>query len=106
MATKKSAGGAKGSSNVGWGSGSYPTVGNVGNASSEEKRDATPWYLIFAALVVLITFFIVMPIVGFMVVDMHYVTNAAIHEVRKMKELRRQLLEERRQEQQGGANAE
>jgi hypothetical protein len=46
-------------------------------------------------LAVLLTFFIVMPIVGFMLWDMHVVTQAAVHEVKKMKELRREILEER-----------
>jgi hypothetical protein len=46
-------------------------------------------------LAVLLTFFIVMPIVGFMLWDLYVVKEAAIHEIRKMKELRKEILEER-----------
>jgi len=46
-------------------------------------------------MAVLLTFFIVMPVVGFMLWDMHVVTQAAMHEVKKMKQLRREILEER-----------
>jgi hypothetical protein len=46
-------------------------------------------------MAVLLTFFIVMPIIGFMLWDLHIATQAAVHEVRKMKELRREILIER-----------
>jgi len=36
-----------------------------------------------------------MPVLGFMYLDMYHATNAAIIEVRKMKDLRRQILIER-----------
>jgi len=36
-----------------------------------------------------------MPILAFMYYDMYYATQAAVHEVRKMKELRRDILQER-----------
>jgi hypothetical protein len=45
---------------------------------------------------VLLTFVIVMPVLGFMYMDMYHTTQAAAIEVRKMKELRRQMQEERR----------
>jgi hypothetical protein len=49
-------------------------------------------------MAVVLMFFIVMPILAFMYYDMWFATQAAVHEVKKMKELRRQILEERRQE--------
>jgi len=65
--------------------------------ADDKKRDDenVPWSLIVVVLAVLLTFFIIMPIVGFMLWDMHVVTQAAVHEVRKMKDLRREILEER-----------
>lgn len=65
--------------------------------ADDKKHDDenVPWSLIVVVLAVLLTFFIVMPIVGFMLWDMHVVTQAAVHEVRKMKDLRREILEER-----------
>jgi flagellar biosynthesis protein FliP len=46
-------------------------------------------------MAVLLTFFIVMPVLAFMYYDMYVATQAAVAEVRKMKELRREILEER-----------
>jgi hypothetical protein len=46
-------------------------------------------------MAVLLTFFIVMPIIGFMLWDLHITNQAAIHEVRKMRELRREIQTER-----------
>jgi hypothetical protein len=46
-------------------------------------------------LAVLLMFFIVMPVLAFMYYDMYYATQAAIHEIRKMKELRREIQIER-----------
>jgi hypothetical protein len=46
-------------------------------------------------MAVVLTFFIVMPVLAFMYHDMYYATQAAIQEVRKMKELRRDILIER-----------
>jgi hypothetical protein len=46
-------------------------------------------------MAVLLTFFIVMPVLAFMYYDMYYATQAAVTEVRKMKQLRREIQEER-----------
>ncbi|MFY8064795.1 MAG: hypothetical protein ACOVN2_13950 [Usitatibacteraceae bacterium] len=43
----------------------------------------------------LLTFFIVMPVLAFMYYDMYNATQAAVSEVKKMKELGREILEER-----------
>jgi hypothetical protein len=82
---------------MGFGSGVRSYMGGGSNVADDKKRDDenVPWSLIVVVLAVLLTFFIVMPIVGFMLWDMHVVTQAAVHEVRKMKDLRREILEER-----------
>jgi len=49
-------------------------------------------------MAVVLMFFIVMPVLAFMYYDMWFATQAAVHEVKKMKDLRRQIQEERRQE--------
>jgi hypothetical protein len=41
---------------------------------------------------------IAIPVLGVMYMDMWNATNAAVFEVKKMKDLRRQIQEERRQE--------
>lgn len=64
--------------------------------ADKEKRDDVPWTLLVTLIAVLMTFFIVMPVMGFMYLDMYHATNAAIHEVRKMKELRSQIIREQK----------
>jgi len=65
--------------------------------ANDKKRDDEdiPWGLLVTVMAVLLTFFIVMPVVGFMLWDMHVITQAAMHEVKKMKQLRREILQER-----------
>lgn len=65
--------------------------------ADNKKRDAedVPWSLIVVVMAVILMFFIVMPILAVMYYDMYIVHQAAIHEVRKMKQLRREILEER-----------
>jgi uncharacterized membrane protein len=65
--------------------------------ANNEKRDAedVPWSLITVVLAVILMFFIVMPILAFMYYDMVIATNAAVHEIKKMKQLRQEILEER-----------
>jgi flagellar biosynthesis protein FliP len=65
--------------------------------ADDKKRDDEniPWTLLITVMAVLLTFFIVMPLLAFMYYDMFYAHQAAIIEIRKMKELRREILIER-----------
>lgn len=65
--------------------------------ADDKKRDDenVPWSLIVVVMAVLLMFFIVMPILAFMYYDMYYATQAAVNEVRKMQQLRREILIER-----------
>ena len=65
--------------------------------ADDKKHDDenVPWSLIVVVLAVVLTFFIVMPILAFMYYDMYYATQAAIHEVKKMRELRKEIQIER-----------
>jgi len=65
--------------------------------ANNEKRDDenVPWSLIIVVLAVLLMFFIVMPVLAFMYYDMYYATQAAVTEVRKMQELRKEIQIER-----------
>lgn len=47
-------------------------------------------------LVMALTFVIVIPVLGIMYMDMQNATTAAVHEVRKMREMRRHMIEEYR----------
>jgi hypothetical protein len=46
-------------------------------------------------MAVLLMFFIIMPILAFMYYDMLIATNAAVYEVKKMRELRKEIQIER-----------
>ena len=65
--------------------------------ANNEKRNTedVPWSLIVVVMTVLLMFFIIMPILAFMYYDMYYATQAAVHEVRKMRELRKEIQIER-----------
>ena len=97
MATQKKNSGNQVKGGMGFGSGVRSYMGGGSNVADDKKRDDedVPWSLIVVVLAVLLTFFIVMPIVGFMLWDLYVVKEAAIHEIRKMKELRKEILIER-----------
>ena len=65
--------------------------------ANDKKRDDedVPWGLLITVLAVLLTFFIVMPVLAFMYYDMYNATQAAVSEVKKMRELRREIQIER-----------
>ena len=65
--------------------------------ADNEKRDDenVPWSLIVVVMAVLLMFFIVMPVLAFMYYDMVIATNAAVYEVKKMRELRKEIQIER-----------
>jgi hypothetical protein len=97
MATQKKNSGNQVKGGVGFGSGVRSYMGGGNNVANNEKRDDenVPWSLIVVVLTVVLMFFIVMPILAFMYYDMYFATQAAVHEVRKMKELRREIQIER-----------
>ena len=94
MATGKGNGRPQGKGNMDWG-------GNVRNTVVRGADDRTtpdhniPWSLLIAVVVLCLVLILVLPVMGLMYVDMNNATNMAIHEVRKMKELRLQILQER-----------
>ena len=65
--------------------------------ADDKKHDYenVPWSLIVVVLAVVLMFFIIMPVLAFMYYDMYYATQAAVHEVRKMRELRKEIQIER-----------
>ena len=97
MATQKKNSGNQVKGGVGFGSGGRSYMGGGNNVADDKKRDDenVPWSLITVVLAVVLMFFIVMPILAFMYYDMYFATQAAVHEVRKMRELRKEILEER-----------
>ena len=65
--------------------------------ADDKKRDNEdiPWGLLITVMAVLLMFFAIMPVLAFMYYDMYYATQAAVTEVKKMKQLRREIQEER-----------
>ena len=97
MATKKGDKSSQKSAGMDWSSRVRSSVVGGSNVANNEKRDSedVPWSLITVVLAVILMFFIVMPILAFMYYDMYYATRAAVHEIKKMKQLRQEILEER-----------
>ena len=97
MATQKKNSGNQVKGSVGLGSGVRSYMGSGTPVANNEKRDDenVPWSLIIVVMAVLLMFFIVMPVLAFMYYDMYYATQAAVHEVRKMRELRKEIQIER-----------
>jgi len=69
----------------------------VGNDAGKEKRDTTPYTLLIAVLSVLLTFFIVMPIMGALYVDLDALRTSLQVEIKRVEKLRKQLQQEREQ---------
>lgn len=65
--------------------------------ANDKKRDdeSIPWSLLITVMAVLLTFFIALPIMAFMYWDMYNATQAAVVEVKRMKQLRREIQIER-----------
>ena len=97
MATKGSNKSAQGASDLRWSDRVRGAVGGGSNVADNKKRDSedVPWALIVTVMAVLLMFFIIMPVLAVMYHDMYFATQAAVHEVKKMKQLRREILEER-----------
>jgi len=97
MATQKKNSGNQVKGGVGFRSNFRGDLGGIRNVADDKKRDDenVPWSLIVVVLTVVLMFFIVMPILAFMYYDMYFATQAAVHEVKKMRELRREIQIER-----------
>ena len=97
MATKKGDKSPQKSAGMDWSSRVRGAVGSGSNVANNKERNTedVPWALITVVMAVILMFFIVMPVLAFMYYDMYYATQAAVHEVRKMRELRKEIQIER-----------
>jgi hypothetical protein len=62
--------------------------------ANNEKRDSVPWSLLITLVAILITFFVVMPVLGFMYVDLINIREALVIELKKAKTITKQLQED------------
>ena len=97
MATQKKNSGGQVKGGVGFSSNFHRNLGGGSNVAGNEKRDDenVPWSLIVVVMAVLLMFFIIMPVLMFMYWDMYHATNAAVREVKKMQDLRKEIQIER-----------
>lgn len=63
--------------------------------SNDKDEPHVPWTLLVCLLVMALVIVIALPIVGITLMDANNATNAALTEVRRMRELRLQILKER-----------
>jgi len=66
----------------------------MANDTSKDERDV-PWSLLIAVIVLCFVLVIALPVMGVMYMDMNNATNAAMEEIRKMRDLRSKILLER-----------
>jgi len=77
-----------------WSSGVRPgVVQRPPDPASSEQH--IPWTLLVTVVVMCLVLVIALPVMGIMYMDMNNATNAALNEIRKMKELRLKILKER-----------
>lgn len=62
--------------------------------ANDEKRDSVPWALLIAFAAILLTFFIVMPVMGYMYLDLVNIREALVIELHKAKKTNQQLRED------------
>ena len=66
----------------------------MANDSNQDERDV-PWSLLIAVIVLCFVLVLALPVMGVMYMDMNNATNAAMEEIRKMRDLRSKILLER-----------
>lgn len=62
--------------------------------------------VVLCVAIMALTFAVAIPVLGLMYMDMWNATNAAVHEIKRMKELRKQVIEERREQWQRSSNSD
>ena len=65
---------------------------------SDKDEPHVPWSLLIALLVMCLVLIVALPVMGIMYMDMNNATNAAMQEIKKMRELRAKILIELRGE--------
>ena len=59
---------------------------------SDKDEPHVPWSLLIALLVMCLVLIVALPVMGIMYMDMNNATNAAMQEIKKMRELRAKIL--------------
>lgn len=67
-------------------------VANQRPDTDKDEQDSIPWVLLICLLAMVLVLAIAIPLVGIVLMDANNATNAAITEIRKMRELRAKIL--------------
>jgi len=67
-------------------------VANKRPDTDKDEQDSIPWVLLICLLAMVLVLAIAIPLVGIVLMDANNATNAAITEIRKMRELRAKIL--------------
>ncbi|MEY4338118.1 MAG: hypothetical protein RL680_1013 [Actinomycetota bacterium] len=76
-------------------------VANQRPDNAKDEQDGIPWVLLICLLAMVLVLAIAIPLVGIVLMDANNATNAAITEIRKMRELRAKILLENVQKSTG-----
>ena len=76
-------------------------VANQRPDNAKDEQDSVPWVLLICLLAMVLVLAIAIPLVGIVLMDANNATNAAITEIRKMRELRAKILLENVQKSTG-----
>jgi hypothetical protein len=76
-------------------------VANQRPDTDKDEQDSIPWVLLICLLAMVLVLAIAIPLVGIVLMDANNATNAAITEIRKMRELRAKILLENVQKSTG-----
>lgn len=91
MATQKGNKPSKSDGGMGWGSNVHNRV-DVGSNNSNKNESDVSLVVVLCIAIMALTFVLVLPLLGLMYMDMNNATGAAVQEIKKMRELRAQML--------------
>lgn len=91
MATSKNNKSSKSSGDLDWGNSVRPSV-DVGRSNPDKNESDVSITLVLCLAIMALTFVIAIPLLGMAYLDMHNATEAAIQEIKKMRELRAKIL--------------
>ena len=91
MATKPGNKQSKSTGGMDWGNSVHPPV-DVGRTNPHKDESDVSWAIVLCIAIMGLTFVIAIPLLGMAYLDMQNATNAAVQEIRKMRELRANML--------------
>lgn len=91
MATQKGNKPAKGAGNLDWRDPVRNSV-DVGRTNSYKDEQDVPIVIVICIAIMALTFVVAIPLLGFAYMEMNNISNIAVEEIRKMRELRAKML--------------